>query len=77
MTRWSHSKKQIRAALDEADAAGLKVAPTAAHGHSWGYIDCTDCAGRFWVWSTPQNPDNHASDIRRFIQKHRHEETER
>jgi hypothetical protein len=27
MTRWSHSKPEIRGALDEADAAGLKVEP--------------------------------------------------
>jgi hypothetical protein len=33
---WSHSKKQIRGALDEALAVGLKVLPTTARGHSWG-----------------------------------------
>jgi hypothetical protein len=72
MARWTHSKKQTRSALAEADAAGLKVVPTTAHGHSWGYIDCTNCAGRFWVWSTPRDADNHANQIRHFIQRHRH-----
>jgi hypothetical protein len=41
MTKWSHSKKQVRAALDEADAAGFDVHDTSSHGHSWGYIQCT------------------------------------
>jgi hypothetical protein len=72
MQRWSHPRSQVRRALGEADSAGLKVVPTKAHGHSWGYIDCPNCEGRFWVWSTPRNADDHASDIRRFIHKHRH-----
>ena len=54
-----HPKKQIRAALDQADTARFKVSPTTAHGHSWGYIDCLNCAGRFYVWSTA-SADVHA-----------------
>ena len=78
MTRWSHSKPEVRGALDEAVAAGLKVEPTPdSHGHSWGYIDCVDpdCAyprRRFYVDSTPQDQDNEANDIRRFIRRHQH-----
>lgn len=76
--RWSHSKPEVRRALDEASAAGLKVEPTPdSHGHSWGYIDCTDldCGlprRRFYVNSTPGSPSNHANDIRRFMKRHQH-----
>jgi hypothetical protein len=81
MTRWSHSKPEIRKALDDADAAGLKVEPTAAHGHTWGYIDCVhpDCADpqrRLYVNSTPKDQDNEASKIRRFVRRHQHQHTE-
>jgi hypothetical protein len=77
MTRWSHSKPEIRKALDEADADGLKVEPTGTRGHSWGYVDCVhpDCPDkqrRLYVSSTPKNQDNEASKIRRFIRRHQH-----
>lgn len=67
----------MRDALDEAQAAGLKVEPTTAHGHSWGYIDCADAdcpdpKRRYYVNSTPRNQDNEADRIRRFIRKHEH-----
>jgi hypothetical protein len=78
MSEWSHSKKEVRQALDEAVAAGLTVTPTAAHGHSWGYIDCphTGCGGRFYVWSTPGREGRHAKQIRRFIRRHEHNDEE-
>jgi hypothetical protein len=77
MTGWSHSKPEVRRALDEAQSAGLVVEPTTSHGHSWGYIDCTDpdCADpkrRHYVNSTPQDQDNAATKIRRFIKRHEH-----
>lgn len=78
MPNWSHSKKQVRKALDEVDPADFKVMPTAdAHGHSWGYIDCLyeACKGRFYIWSTPEDEDRHANKIRRFIQRHGHGES--
>jgi hypothetical protein len=68
----AHSQKQVRAALDDADAAGFKIVATAAHGHSWGYVDCPRCPDRFYLWSTPRNADNHAKQIRRFVQRHAH-----
>jgi len=78
MPTWTHSKKEVRKALDSAAAAGFEVTPTDAHGHSWGYVDCTHpgCGQRFWVWSTPANQDAHANQIRRFIDRHRHDESE-
>ena len=78
MTRWSHSKPEVRGALDEAGVAGLRVEPTpGSHGHSWGYIDCVDpdCPQpkrRLYVSSTPEDQDNEANKIRRFIGRHQH-----
>jgi hypothetical protein len=66
--------------LDEAASLGLRIKDTpGSHGHSWGYIDCTnaDCAAqprRYYVNSTPQSPGNEANKIRRFIRQHEHKE---
>jgi hypothetical protein len=76
MPKGRHPKKEIRAALDDAAAAGLVVKDTSAHGHSWGYVYCPKCGQRFSVSSTPKNAGNHAKQIRRFILRHRHEEPE-
>jgi hypothetical protein len=84
--RWSHSKKQVRKALDEAceqvrkaldgtnDEEAFAVEDTSAHGHSWGYVRCTRCGQKFSVWSTPKSADAHAKQIRHFIQRHSHTE---
>jgi hypothetical protein len=81
MPGWSHSKKQVREALDEAegacdneDKACFEVADTSSSGHSWGYVRCRACGQRMSVWSTPKNADNHANQIRRFMRRHHHEE---
>jgi hypothetical protein len=64
---WSHSKKQVRDALDEAYAAGFAIRATPA-GHRWGYVECGKCGQTFSVWSTPRNPDNHqANEERRAL----------
>lgn len=76
MTRWSHSKKQVRDALNDAYAAGLEVVDTSAHGHSWGYVQCTVDKQRMSVWSTPKNGDNHAKQIRKFVSRHCHPDQE-
>jgi hypothetical protein len=83
MTRWSHPKKQVRHALDEADRVRdengnrcFDVEDTSASGHGWGYVLCRSCSQKFPVWSTPKNADNHANQIGRFIRRHNHEEDE-
>jgi hypothetical protein len=70
---WSHSKKQVRDALDGAHEAGFTVRETSA-GHRWGYVECGKCGQRLSVWSTPKNADNHARQTRRFLQRHGHED---
>lgn len=74
----SHSKKEVRRALAEAAEAGFEVKATNTRGHSWGYVDCPDaeCTMRLYVWSTPKNPNNHAMQIRRFVERHRHDQEE-
>jgi len=72
MPRWSHSKSEVRGALDEADSAGFAVVATMARGHSWGYIDCPKCDRRLYVHSTPKSAGNHAKQIRRFL-RHPHD----
>ncbi|MGH3504847.1 MAG: hypothetical protein ACRDQA_28720 [Nocardioidaceae bacterium] len=63
----------MRDALDDAAEVGLEVVSTTS-GHRWGYMRCTTCGQRRSVWSTPRNAENHAKDIRRFADRHRHEE---
>jgi len=72
MSKWSHCKKQVREALDDADKAGFDVEDTSARGHSWGFVGCRVCGHKFPVWSTPRNADNHANQIRRFMRNHHH-----
>lgn len=77
MPSWSHSKPEVRSALDEAAMAEMKVEPTETRGHSWGYLDCVhpDCSDprrRYYVNSTPKNQHDEASKIPRFVRRHQH-----
>lgn len=70
VARWSHPRKQVLDALDDAAAAGLKIIPAAPRAHRWGRVECPSCGEHLSVWSTPRNADDHAKDIRRFIRHH-------
>jgi hypothetical protein len=77
MPAWSHPRPEVRRALNEAHAAGLQVEPTTSHGHRWATStastpDCADPKRRHYVNSTPQDQDNAANKIRRFIRQHEH-----
>ena len=78
MPEWSHSKKEVRHALNDAVAAGFLVKESGGHGHSWGYINCqyAECMGRMSVWSTPRDQDDHAEQIRRFIRRPKHDQSD-
>jgi hypothetical protein len=76
VANWSHSKKQVRDALDEAYATDFGICATPA-GHQWGYVECGKCGQKFSVWSTPKSPDNHAKQIMRFLKKHCHDDEAR
>jgi len=72
VTSWSHPRKQVRGALDDAVAARLKVIPANPRAHRWGRVEFPACGDHVSVWSTPRKADDHAKDIRRFIQRHLH-----
>lgn len=73
MSRPSHPKKEVEAAIRHAEAFGWRV--TVGGGHAWGKIYCpyNDQAcrcGEFCItciWSTPRSPDNHARALRRVV----------
>uniref|UniRef100_UPI00403F9785 hypothetical protein n=1 Tax=Paraburkholderia sp. 22B1P TaxID=3080498 RepID=UPI00403F9785 len=76
MSRRSHSKKEIEAALGHAEANGWRVVPGTGTGHAWGRMYCpyndTDCrCGEFCIasiWCTPRNPTGHARTLRRIVE---------
>jgi hypothetical protein len=67
--RSKHPKKDVEAALQEAEAEGFRV--ETGRGH-WGVMYCPGlendrCPAPFWIWSTPANAANHAKQIRRYV----------
>jgi hypothetical protein len=70
MPNWSHCKKEVRKALNDAVTAGFEVKESSGRGHSWGHVYCTVCSQRQAVWSTPADQDVHADQIRRFMRRH-------
>ena len=73
MSRRSHPKSEIEAALAYAEQNGWSVDLGGAH--AWGKIYCPyndkECrCGIFCItsiWSTPKNAGNHAKQIRRVV----------
>jgi len=63
-----HPNKEIEAALKYARSKGWIVAKS-AKGHCWGIIRCPHGRGgcQKSIWSTPNHPEDHAKDIRRFV----------
>lgn len=69
-----HPNKEIESALEHAREKGLTVVKS-PRGHCWGVIRCPFGRGgcQKSVWSTPRNPEQHARDIRRFVDKCPHQ----
>ena len=70
MTRSSHPKKEIEAALKHAEEEGWRV--EVGGSHAWGNNDDECRCGEFCiasVWSTPKNPASHARALRRVVDK--------
>ena len=73
MARKKHPNKEIEAALKYAEAHGWEV--LAGGGHCWGKLRCplndSTCRnGNFCsnsIWSTPKSPQNHAKQIRKWV----------
>lgn len=68
-----HSKKEVEAALQYAEAYGCRV-EVRSGGHAWGRIYPPGAVRPALVWSTPKNPGNHAKDLRRYVEHHTNEE---
>lgn len=73
--RNKHSKPEVEAALQHAEANGWRVEHNRGH---WGVMLCpskeTPCGpcGEWCqtsIWSTPQNAGNHAKQLRRVVNR--------
>lgn len=64
-----HPNKHIRAAVTYAQRLGWGL--IMSRGHAWGILRCPfgHRACQISVWSTPRNPENHAKDIRRRVDR--------
>jgi hypothetical protein len=67
--RAKHPKKDVEAALQDAEDNGWTVVPKSS-GHSWGTMHCPGGRGGCRIqpiWSTPKNPGNFANKLRRAV----------
>ena len=64
-----HPKKEVQAGIEYGEGHGWRFEP-AGKGHAWakGYCACGECR-IFVVYSTPQNPGNHAKRLRQAVDK--------
>ena len=65
-----HPNKHIQAAISYAIENGWRL--VASNGHAFGILFCAhaDRDGcQKSVWSTPRNPENHAKEIRRVVDR--------
>jgi hypothetical protein len=71
MARSRHPKKEVEEALKDAEEKELKVEQSRTRAHKWGDVACHDTDHRKQsVWSTPQDPGDHANDIKRYSKGH-------
>lgn len=70
MSRPRHPKPAVENAVCYAEALGWRVTHPASH--AWGRLFCPEASRSgciVSVWSTPSNEDNHARQLRRFIDR--------
>jgi hypothetical protein len=72
-----HPNKHIRAAIEYAISHGWTLQKSGPRAHIWGRLYCPlstrdGCAKA--VYSTPKDPEDHAKDLRRAVDRCRHEE---
>lgn len=76
--RRRHTDKHIESAIQYAESLNW-VVKISRKGHAWGRLFCpfNDRDGCIIsVWSTPQNAENHAKNIRRIVDRCDHDEKE-
>ena len=67
-----HPNKHIRAAIGYAVKNGWMLKKANARAHIWGRLYCTQrsrdgCSKA--IYSTPRNPEDHAKDILRAVER--------
>ena len=68
----NHSNKHIREAIRYAEIKGWTVTKAGPRAHIWGMLWCREASRggcRIRVMSTPRNPEKHARDIRRDVDR--------
>ncbi len=75
--RKRHPDPDIEAAIAYAEGEGWRVKVGGSSSHAWGTMYCPhndpDCrCGEFCItsiWSSPRNPQNHAKQLRRVVDR--------
>ena len=73
MARPEHPRKEIEAAVAYAESKDWRWRKVS--GHAWGRLLCRFSSRegcQVSVWSTPKNPEAHARDIRRAVDRCAH-----
>lgn len=75
MARTRHPKKEIEAAVAYAESKGWTLVSAGKSAHAWGILRCPanqrgGCSKS--VYSTPRSAQNHADDIRRYVDRCTH-----
>jgi len=71
VTAGRHPKNPINKAIKALDGERFEV--EAVHkGHRWGVVRCLFCGDEVSIWSTPRVPENNATAIQRFAERHQH-----
>ena len=67
-----HPNKHIAAAIEVAERRGWRVEKAGPRAHSWGRLLCPESTREGCyvpVFSTPRNPQRHAQDIIRSLDR--------
>jgi hypothetical protein len=73
--RKTHPNKEIEAAIKLAEKQGWRCRKSGTCGHGWGRLLCsskTRIGCSVAIWSTPNDPNEHAKHIRGKINSCRH-----
>lgn len=84
MPKKKHPNADIDDAIGYAESEGWTVKTSGSSSHAWGILYCpyndSECrCGEFCtssIWSTPRNTRNHAKQIRRIVDKCKHQALE-
>ena len=72
-----HPNKEIEEAIKYAEQNGWSYKTSGNSAHAWGQLLCplhTREGHRLSIWSTPRSAYNHAQQIRRAVDRCRHDE---